>query len=286
MSAGFAVRRGRPRGGTVVGVDPFQIISPAPRVERPWVAHLPHGSTLIPPDVRADILLDDAEVRRQLLLLTDHHTDRLFDWLADAGATLFRNRLSRLVVDPERFPDDASEPMAALGQGAVYTRTTDGRPMRGPDPARREDLLARYFIPYHAALTALVERTLERHGRCLILDGHSFGTHPLPSERDQAPDRPDVCVGTDRSHTPESLARALEASFRVAGFRVKRDSPFGGALVPLAHHGRDLRVASVMLEIRRGLYCDEQTGSPLPGFDAVRERIRAATLGGLAAAGV
>ena len=29
------------------------------------------------------------------------------------------------MVDPERFEDDAREPMAARGQGVVYTRTSD-----------------------------------------------------------------------------------------------------------------------------------------------------------------
>jgi N-formylglutamate amidohydrolase len=265
-------------------MEPFEIVEPpASVVVRPWVGHVPHAGMVIPPDVRAGITLDDAALRRQQLLLTDHLTDRLFDWLPAAGATAFVNRISRLVVDPERFPDDAAEPMAARGQGAAYTRTTDGDRMRPDDPAARAALLARFFEPYHVALTALVERTLERHGRCLIIDGHSFGTVPLPSEQDQAPDRPDICLGTDPTHTPETLFTALDAAFRDAGFTVKRDSPFAGSLVPLAHFNRDRRVTTVMFEIRRGLYCDEATGEPLPGFAAMRDRIRDAALAGIEA---
>ena len=33
----------------------------------------------------------------------------------------------RLVMDPERFPDDRDEAMAAKGMGAVYVSTSDGR---------------------------------------------------------------------------------------------------------------------------------------------------------------
>jgi N-formylglutamate amidohydrolase len=264
---------------------PFAILEPPPGVPvRAWIGHVPHAGTLIPADVRGGITLDDAALDRQRLLLTDHLTDRLFDWLPGTGAVTFVNRISRLVVDPERFPSDAEEPMAALGQGAVYTRTTDGDRMRAGDPAARGTLMTRYFEPYHAALTALVDRTLERHGRCLIIDGHSFGTAPLPSERDQAPDRPDVCLGTDPIHTPEPLFASLDATFREAGFSVKRDSPFAGSLVPLRHHGRDRRVVTVMFEIRRGLYCDEATGEPLPRFAAMRDRIRDAALRGILAA--
>src|SRR5262245_48044609 len=110
----------------------FEVLPPRPGTERPWVLHLPHGGTWIPSRVRRDILLDDAALRHQLLLLTDWGTDRLFDWLPDAGAHALVNRWSRLVVDPERFADDAREPMAAVGQGAVYLRTTDGAPLRDP----------------------------------------------------------------------------------------------------------------------------------------------------------
>jgi len=259
----------------------FEVVEPSGDAALPVVAHMPHAGTRIPADVRRAMLLDDAALERQRLLLTDWHTDRLFDWLPAAGASALMNRLSRLVVDPERFADDAQEPMASRGQGVVYTRTTDLAPMRADDPAERARLVATFFDPYHAALTDLVERVLGRFGRCLIVDGHSFGTLPLPSEVDQALDRPDICLGTDPTHTPTPLAAAMEASFRDHGFRVKRDSPFAGALVPLRHHLTDLRVASVMIEVRRGLYCDESTGEPLPVFDELRERLRAATFAAL-----
>jgi N-formylglutamate deformylase len=40
--------------------------------------------------------------------------------------------VSRLVVDPERFTDDAREPMARKGMGVIYTRTASGEPLRRP----------------------------------------------------------------------------------------------------------------------------------------------------------
>ena len=259
----------------------FERLLPSLATVLPIVLHVPHAGTHIPADVRAGLLLDDAALHRQLVLLTDWHTDRLFSWLPELGAHGFINRRSRLVVDPERFADDSREPMAARGQGAVYTATTDLTPMRAVDPLGRAHLMRTVFEPYHAALTQLVEDVLERFGRCLIVDGHSFGTVPLPSEMDQDPERPDICVGTDATHTPPALTAALLGSFAAAGFRVKRDSPFAGALVPISHHGSDLRVASVMIEVRRGIYCDEATGDPSPAFDGVRDRIRVAMLSAL-----
>ncbi len=157
-------------------------IEPPHGAASPIVAHVPHGSTVIPADVRARLLLDDAALADELVRLTDWHTDDLYAWTARLGATRFINELSRLVVDPERFADDADEPMARVGQGAVYVRTTDGRVLRDPTPAQRDELLERFFHPYHRALTAQVGATLDRFGRCLLLDCHSFASVPLPSE--------------------------------------------------------------------------------------------------------
>ncbi len=242
----------------------------------PVVAHVPQAGTWIPPEVRAGILLDDEDLARELLVMTDHHTDALFGWTTRHGARALVNQWSRLVLDPERFEDPAVEPMERVGQGVVYTRTSDGRPLRDPDPVAREALVERCYRPWHRALAALVGEALEAAGTCLVLDCHSFGTIPLPSETDRSPDRPDVCVGTDDHHTPSELADALESALRDQGFRVRRDSPFSGAMVPADRDRTDPRVRSVMLEVRRGIYCDEATGELLPGWTDVARRLEMA----------
>jgi N-formylglutamate amidohydrolase len=217
----------------------------------PIVGHVPHAGLRVPPAVRAGLLPDDATLEAEHLRLVDRHTDRLFDWLRGMGATLLVNRVSRLVVDPERFTDDDREPMAAVGQGAVYTRTTDGRPLREPDAAGRARLLAR-------------------------------ATEPLPSEPDRSGDRPDVCLGTDAFHTPPVLVERLGACLSAEGLRVAVDRPFAGSLVPRPWLGKDARVAAVMVEVRRGTYMDERTGDPLPSFDALAGRLERAVRAALA----
>ena len=89
------------------------------------VLHVPHNACFIPDDERSAILLDDAALARELLAMTDAHTDALFPLTgAEAGRVVCP--VSRLVCDVERFPDDAEEPMAARGMGVVYTRTSTG----------------------------------------------------------------------------------------------------------------------------------------------------------------
>lgn len=242
------------------------------------MAHVPHAGTWIPPRIRATLLLDDAALAQEALVMTDHHTDTLFAWLVTLGASALVNQWSRLVLDPERFEDPTLEPTERVGQGMVYTRTSDGRPLREVDAPERAHLVELLYRPWHRMLARLVDEALAAHGTCLVLDCHSFATTPLPSEADRSPDRPDVCVGTDPFHTPPALAEALERALRDQGFRVRRDSPFAGALVPAGRYRRDARVRSVMLEVRRGSYCDEASGRLLPGWRQVAERLRDAWL--------
>lgn len=242
------------------------------------VLHIPHVATAIPPDARAGILLEDASLAGELLRMTDWFTDELFEL---DGATRVVHPVSRLVVDPERFEDDALESMAARGMGVIYTRTSEGQPLREPpDAAARGQLIDAWYRPHHAALADAVDASLQRHGQALVLDCHSFASVPLPHEPDQSSDRPAICIGTDPFHTPQWLAAAAMHAFEREGFSVALDMPFAGALVPTAHHRRDPRVLALMIEVNRGLYMDERSGDRHAAFEVVRRRIQA-VVGGI-----
>ncbi len=240
-----------------------------PRVKRaPVIAHIPHASTVIPEGVRRTIVLDDDALAREVAHLTDWRTDELFDWVRSYGGALYVNRLSRLVLDPERFRD--RDPAEAVGQGVVYTRTSSGAPLAEITPEERALRIAELYDPYHEGLTDVVGATLEDFGMALILDCHTFPTTPVPTERPHEGDRPEICIGTDDFHTPPVLADSLEYAFRAEGFTVARNSPFTGTLVPLEYLNADRRVMSVMIEVRRDLYCDEATGEPNERFALTR----------------
>jgi N-formylglutamate amidohydrolase len=264
-------------------VGPYKIvIRDAQRA--PVIAHVPHAATFIPEAAHRAFVIDAAALDRELVRVTDWHADHLFSWVLDEGGLLFVNTVSRLAFDPERFVDDAEEPMSAVGQGAVYTRTTDGEPLADISPALRATRIEELYEPYHEGLTGAVGSLLGRFGMAIILDCHSFPTEPLPSEQDQNPHRPDICIGTDAVHTPPELAEDLEQRFRAEGVTVARNRPFAGTIVPLEYLGRDRRVISVMIEVRRGLYCDEATGERNERFDAVRSMLERAVAPAVGAA--
>ncbi|MGA4862484.1 N-formylglutamate amidohydrolase [Streptomyces lavendulocolor] len=227
----------------------------------PVILHVPHASRVIPADVRAGIVLDDRALEAELDHITDAWTDRIA--AAAAGAARVRpwrfvNRLSRLVVDPERFPDEREE-MLAVGMGAVYTRTTHREVLR-PADADPRPLIERYFHPYAEAMTAAVTERLDAVGRAVVVDVHSYPARALPYELHGDGPRPPVCLGTDAFHTSGALLDAARRAF--AGFGgTEPDTPFAGAYVPLRYYGRDARVGALMVEIRRDLYLDER-GAP------------------------
>lgn len=248
----------------------------------PVILHAPHGSTRIPSPFRNHFTIDDAGLRRELLALTDHAVDRMVRRaLESCDASAVIAEVSRLVVDVERFPGDDEE-MNAVGMGVLYTHGARRERIREvPEPARDELLL--HFQRYSSAVERLVDRALERHGRAVIIDAHSYPSQPLPYELHADSHRPPLCVGYDERHVAASLLSCVREVF--SHLEQADNEPFAGAYVPLKHFGRDARVQSVMLELRRDQYMDERTGDLDDGAvdalgDAIARLARASTASG------
>lgn len=240
----------------------FEIVPGDP--SSPYIVHVPHSSTRIPDDVRAQIVLDDEALAQELRLITDARTEELAIVAADAVAPrpwLFVNRLSRLVVDPERLPD-AHEVMYEVGMGAIYTRTSAGLVLREDDELVARALSSRFFIPYEEAMADLVDERISATGSAIVLDLHSYPVVALPHERYQDARRPPVCLGVDFDHTPAGLVERVSRAFSVVGDIVVNE-PFTGSYIPIRHFGRDNKATSVMVELRRDMYL-RQDGSMDP----------------------
>jgi len=150
----------------------FQLLPGA--ADSPVILHVPHSSRVIPESVRDGIVLDDRALELELDHITDSHTAEIAAAAVEAGPGTpwrFVNGLSRLVIDPERFPDEREE-MLAVGMGAVYTQTTHRERLRPPGADPRP-LIERYFRPYADAMTAAVGERLAATGRAVVIHVHS-----------------------------------------------------------------------------------------------------------------
>jgi N-formylglutamate amidohydrolase len=230
----------------------------------PLLLHVPHNSGCIPKVDRADFLLSDAELHAEKLRVTDWYTKSLFTDGLDAE-DIICPRVSRLVVDVERFHEDKKESAARVGMGATYTKTSKGKKLRQLSPARRTELLDRYYWPHHRHLERAVVSRIAAFGFCLILDAHSFPTKPLPTQNTQDAS-PSICIGTAGVHTPPALKKAAYDFFSSRGIDVAVDQPFAGSMVPSAFMHRSHEVQSIMIEVRRDLYLKEDTGRRHAGF--------------------
>lgn len=226
----------------------------------PVILHVPHASRTV-----TDSGLRPDRVGAALDHLTDAYTDVIAERARAMTAVrpwIFVNRLSRLVVDPERFTDDE---MVAAGMGPVYTHGHDGRRLRDDDPVRDAALLRDHFRPYAEAMTTLVDERLTATGTAYVIDVHSYPALRLPYELHGDGPRPPVCLGTDTFHTPPDLIAAARAAFPDTAL----NSPFAGCYVPLKHYHRDPAVRALMIEIRRDQYMTEPGGPPTGGLGTI-----------------
>ncbi len=236
------------------------------------VVHIPHSSVYIPENYRNTIALDDESLSRQLIAMTDAFCDELFGRNEEFPVRILFP-VSRLVCDVERFRSDEDEAYAPKGQGVMYLRGVNYEKIRDYDETLRNRILSEFYDPHHARLTAAVDHALETCGRCTILDGHSFSSS-LPVLPISLFDLPDFCIGTDRFHTPAALRSAMANACREHGYSVKINFPYSGTITPMKYYGKDSRVLSVMVEVNRKLYMDEQTMAKSAGFEKTKEMCR------------
>ena len=234
----------------------FEIIPGSPNSK--VILHVPHSAREIPEEVRSEILLNDLELEFELDEMTDADTDKLtFRGSAAAQLTpwVFINRLSRLVVDPERFPDNR-EIMNSVGMGAIYTKTSSGTQLRLQNLERDNQLLDKYFHPYALAFTDLVVGRLDAVKNVTIIDIHSYRLKEHLNGVNKGQRRPPICVGTDSFHTPQWLIDSAIAAFTSAG-EVILNEPYAGTYVPMRFYEKERNVNSVMMENREDTIAGE-----------------------------
>ena len=85
----------------------FERLSTTGEATAPLLVHIPHSSTSIPDHYRGQFQLSEPDLKRELLAMTDRYTRELFaKYAINNGGSVFVNRLSRLLFDPEGFEDD------------------------------------------------------------------------------------------------------------------------------------------------------------------------------------
>jgi N-formylglutamate deformylase len=236
------------------------------------VLHIPHASKYIPDEYLQYFTLSKKDLEVEILKMTDHFTDELFD-VSGPNIHQLKFPISRLLVDVERFEKDELEPMFKVGMGCVYEKTHHGYSLKNVEHIK-DKLINKFYREHHENFTEIIDKNLKEKNKVLIIDCHSFPKHPHPYELNQVMDRPEICIGTDNFHTSEKLKTSFGKLFEGLNFTVKYNEPFEGSIVPLKFYNKEVRVQSIMIEVRRDLYMNEQSGEKKYKFYYIKNLLR------------
>ncbi|MGL4308914.1 MAG: N-formylglutamate deformylase [Paracoccaceae bacterium] len=245
-------------------MNPVEVI----QGDGPIVLGLPHTGTLVPDDI-----FDRLMPLGQALPDTDWHIHRLYDGLVP-GMTTVRATFHRYVIDANRPPDGESLYPGQNTTALVPTTDFDGRPLWLSEPTA-EDIVARrrdYHEPYHAALSAEIDRVHARHGVAILYDCHSIRSR-MPFLFKST--LPDFNIGTNcgQSCAPELEAAVARICANAAGYTSIVNGRFKGGWTT-RHYGKPTDgIHALQMELAQSTYLATEA----PPFDyaaAKADRLR------------
>lgn len=157
------------------------------------------------------------------------------------GVPAVLSRFSRLLIDINRGCDDPTLIMR-LSDGAIVPGN------RRLDAAEKETRIARYYMPYHRAVTDVIDRCVSAGAAPALLSIHSF------TDRWKGEPRPwhaGILFDSD-----DRMARPLvDALWREGDLVVGENQPYRGPLEgdTLWQHGLERGLRHVLIEIRQDL---------------------------------
>jgi N-formylglutamate amidohydrolase len=275
------------------GLPAFRIQAAAPQ-RVPLVLASAHSGTSYGTDFLARARVPLSTLRQA----EDAFVDRLFaPAAAKLGAPLLRATFPRALVDANREPFEldpamfveklpayvnAASPRVAAGLGVVPRLVGDGEEIYAEKLHFAEALarIDRLYLPYHAALTRLIEHTVEQFGVCLLIDCHSMPSVVAGLSDDEH--SIDFVLGDLHGQSCDSrVGDTAERVLARTGRRVTRNDPYAGGFVT-RHYGQPANgIHALQIEIARGLYMDEATIEPHAGFDRLVQEL-AGLVGALA----
>ena len=221
--------------------------------------HVPHASTRFPQGAPFCF----TNLNRDERLLIDYYTDELF--VPDGGCDGIVPMVfpyCRLYCDVERLIND---PLEKVGLGISYSWV---------NPASKEvrnfSTLADAFCLYADFHAEVAKKLTAMPDQRLLIDCHSFSA--LPNLLVSCPPDIDICIGynEDESFPGEEVIGMMVQHFQARGYKVGINAPFSNSKtfsVPVKYH-------SVMIEVNKRLYMDEESLEKTAGFHRLRKDIQ------------
>jgi len=234
----------------------------------PYLIHLPHCGLKIPNQFLDDYYLSAKELQNNIYEYCDIYTDELFDSMFEKFGGV-KNQYSRLFFDPERFSDDNQEEMYKKYRlGWFYENAIiDKKSLRKLD---NKDKVKKYYDEHHKQLDNLTQQKLDMFNQCTIIDCHSFSDKEYWFLK-KTSDFPDICIGYEEYHLDENLIEIIKDEF--SEYKIGLNTPYSGSLVPMRYWHKDNRVKSVMIEINKRIYTEQDNKTKNKNFVTVKNKI-------------
>ncbi|QCI96581.1 N-formylglutamate deformylase [Agrobacterium larrymoorei] len=236
----------------------------------PVILGLPHTGTDVPKDIW-ERLNDNG----RLLADTDWHIHELYAGLL-ADATTVRATFHRYVIDANRDPSGTSLYPGQNTTGLIPTTDFDGNPIwtEGQEPTEADiaHRLQHFHAPYHAALSAEIERVKSIHGVAILYDCHSIRSHiPFLFEGKL----PDFNIGTDMGKTCDPAIEniAFDVTTKAEGYTSILNGRFKGGWTTRDYGQPQDGVHAIQMELAQSTHL--ATEAPPFAYDENKaERLR------------
>ncbi|NIX75851.1 N-formylglutamate deformylase [Microvirga terricola] len=226
------------------------------RGSSPVILAFPHTGTELPPEIAAR-LNDNGTI----LADTDWHIDTLYAGLLPKVTTV-RATFHRYVIDANRDPSGASLYPGQNTTGLIPETDFDGKSLwkSGEEPTEADICrrVEQFHAPYHAALSAEIDRVKALHGVAVLYDCHSIRSHiPFLFEGRL----PDFNIGTHmgRACDPAIEAAAVESARAAEDYTHVLNGRFKGGWTT-RHYGRpESGVHAIQMELAQSTHLMAET---------------------------
>lgn len=220
----------------------------------PILLTIPHASTFVPVELRRHMQLTDKEIRAH----SDLYTDEIYNV---PKAHILKAKISRLVADPNRAPDDIEIQHQLSLDGVVISTTEHGTPIYTEPPSIEAifERVEKYHDSFHKEIEDITPKVK------FLIDGHSMLSVGPNMKSDSGKERAEISLGNrDFTTCTRDTTHKFVQFFEDKGFTVAVNDPYPGKYV-LGYHCSRRGLPGIQIEINRKLYMNENTLRPYKG---------------------
>jgi N-formylglutamate deformylase len=219
---------------------------------------MPHVGTSIPAAIAKD-MEDVALIKAD----TDWHLTLLYNMAEQLGASVISAEYSRYVIDLNRPKEDSNlypgQDTTGLCPVDTFAKQALYKTGRAPGPQAILERIEQYWQPYHAQLSAELERIRQHHGIAILWDAHSIASM-VP--RFFEGKLPDLNFGTaDQKSCHPDLQSALTECMQKTQLASKYSHVFNGRFKGgyiTRNYGQPTnQIHAIQLEMAQCVYMDE-----------------------------